>query len=93
MAEIVDLREDNPRGAARPVRHDLPAMFRKMADDIEAGDPEGARNAVVVVESEGGAFTVAGYGPEGGDGTRVVGILEWGKHWLLKAALDGAGDA
>ena len=93
MADIVDLRPENPRDAARPVLHDLPAMFRKLAEDIENGDPEGARNAVVVVESDGGAFTVAGYGPEGGDGTRAVGILEWGKHHLLSSALGGGDDA
>ena len=88
----MDLREENPRDAARPVLHDLPAMLRKMAEDIENGDLDDARNAVIVVEHDGAAFTVAGFGPEGGDGVRAVGILEWGKHWLLKQALE-SGDA
>lgn len=89
MAKIVNFH-GGAGDAGQPRLHDLPAMLRRLADDLEKGDPPDARNAVVVVECEGLALAVYGFGPDGGDGVRAAGLMEWGKHWLMRMALDDA---
>lgn len=82
MPEVVPLPGQDP-DSDRPAIHDVPRMLRKLADDIEKGEPADVRNAVVVLEIGEAGSAVYGFGPEAGDPLRNIGLLETGKVLVL----------
>lgn len=63
---------------------DVPAMFRKLADDIEAGEYGEVREAVAVVSGE--ALEVFGFGTA--DGTVTHYMLGCAMHKLQRPSAD-----
>jgi len=60
---------------------DIPAMLRKLADEIEQ-KPETAEHAIVVLAREDGSVEARGYGKVG-DRAHEVGVLEFAKLQLM----------
>jgi hypothetical protein len=60
---------------------DIPAMLRKLADEIHA-DPSMAKSVLVVIEDSEFAIHTRGYGGTG-DMTRAVGMLAVAQYDLL----------
>lgn len=83
MTEIVQLHALSTDGT-KPKLHDVPAMLRQLADEIEAGDPPGVRNAAVILDGEHQNTTIYGFGPDAGDGFRIVGMMEFAKHGMMR---------
>lgn len=80
--EIIQLHETST-DSTKPKLHDVPAMLRQLADDIERGDPPGVRNAAVILDGEHQSTSFCGFGPDAGDAFRVLGMLEFAKHAMI----------
>lgn len=70
---------------------DTVAMLRALADDIETGKSENARQAVLVIEREGDQprWSVYDFGLAANNPMRAVGVLECGIQMLIDKVLGG----
>jgi hypothetical protein len=75
-AEIVQIRE----GA--PLLSDIPAMLRRLADQIEAGEHGQVETAFLILPADGDYPKVFGWGDVDGGNDPVI-QLELAKMWLL----------
>lgn len=72
----------------RPLLHDIPAMLRKAADDIESGRYGEVQTAYLVLPVPECAPRVFGWGDIDGDRHPVV-QFEMARHWLIRDMLHG----